>query len=62
MVDEQYFGLIVMSRDPFPEPGGSDVLPDSLVTAIERNYRTVNRFTCRDAGVMLQPIPNHQPQ
>ncbi len=61
MVDEQYFGLIVMSRDPFQtEPGGSDVLPESLVTAIERNYRTVNRFTCRDAGVMLEPIPNDQ--
>ncbi len=27
MVDKQYFGLIVMSRDPFPEPGGSDALP-----------------------------------
>jgi hypothetical protein len=57
LVDEQYFGLIVMSRDPSQgKPHDSDTWPESLVTAIERNYRTVNRFTCRGAGVMLEPI------
>jgi hypothetical protein len=63
LVDEQYFGLIVMSRDPSQsKPHDSDIWPQPLVTAIERNYRTVNRFTCRDAGVMLEPISSSDDQ
>jgi hypothetical protein len=60
LVNERYFGLIVMSYDPSQtKVRGSDAWPESLVNAIDRNYRTVNRFTCRDAGVMLEPVlPN----
>jgi hypothetical protein len=57
LVSERYFGLIVMSYDPSQiRVRGSDKWPESLVSAIDRNYRTVNRFTCRDAGVMLEPV------
>jgi len=60
LVNERYFGLIVTSYDPSQiKERGSDAWPESLVSAIDRNYRTVNRFTCRDARVMLEPIlPN----
>jgi hypothetical protein len=33
----------------------SDVWSDSLLNAITRNYRTVARFDCRYAGVVLEP-------
>jgi hypothetical protein len=57
LVSEHYFGLIVMSSDPSQmKAHGSETWPESLVNAIDRNYRTVNRFTCRDAGVMLEPV------
>jgi hypothetical protein len=73
LVNERYFGLIVMSFDPsriYPtqiDPtqvtaAGSDVWSDSLLNAITRNYRTVARFDCRYAGVVLEPalpIPAH---
>jgi len=56
LLNKRYFGLIVMSHDPFQiDARHSDVWPESLVNAITRNYRTADRFTCRDAGVMLEP-------
>jgi hypothetical protein len=57
LLNKRYFGLIVMSYDPFQfDARKSDMWPASLVDAIARNYRTVDRFTCRDAGVMLEPV------
>ena len=56
LIRERYFGLIIMSRDPPQiEVQGSDMWPRSFVTAVERNYRSVKQFDCRDAGVMLEP-------
>jgi hypothetical protein len=55
LLNERYFGLIVMSYDPRTDTRHSDVWPEPLLTAIARNYRTTNRFTCRYAGVMLEP-------
>jgi hypothetical protein len=57
LLNERYFGLIVMSHDPSQKARDSDIWPESLLDAIARNYRTVDRFTCRDAGVMLEPVP-----
>lgn len=61
LLNERYFGLIVMPHDPSQiKEHGSNFWPESLVSAIDRNYRIVNRFTCRDTGVMLEPIsPDH---
>jgi hypothetical protein len=61
LLNERYFGLIVMPYDPSQiKARGSDFWPEPLVDAIDRNYRAVNRFTCRDASVMLEPVsPDH---
>jgi hypothetical protein len=57
LVNKGYFGLIVMSYDPFQiKVRGSDVWLGSLATDIELNYRVVGRFNCRDARVMLEPL------
>jgi len=57
LVNERYFDLIVMSREPaLVKALGSDVWSESLADAIERNYRTVDRFSCRGAEVMLEPV------
>ena len=57
LVNERYFGLIVMPYDPSPiNVRDSSAWSESLVSSIQRNYRTVNRFTCRDAGVVLEPV------
>jgi hypothetical protein len=60
LVNERYFGLIIMSHDPSQiQTRGSDVWLGPLATDIKRNYRTVSRFNCRDAGVVLEPVlPN----
>ena len=56
LVDQKYFGLILMVDNPSQEGlPGSGIWPESLLAAIKRNYRVVNRFACRDAGVMLEP-------
>jgi hypothetical protein len=52
MINERSFGLIVMTEDP---SRGSAIWPDSLLTAISRNYRAVSRYTCPDARVLLEP-------
>jgi hypothetical protein len=52
---ERYFGLIVMSRDA-SQLVAPEMWPNSLVRAIQGNYRTVRRFRCRGAGVMLEPV------
>jgi hypothetical protein len=57
LLNERYFGLVVMGSVPLQtDAGNSDVWPKSLLNAIARNYRTVDRFNCRDAGVMLEPV------
>jgi hypothetical protein len=57
LLNKRYFGLIVTSYDPFQfDARKPDMWPAPLVDAIARNYRTVDRFTCRDAGVMLEPV------
>jgi hypothetical protein len=60
LVNEQYFDLIVMSRDPAQvKVLGSDAWSESLAGAIGLNYRVVDRFSCRGAEVMLEPtLPN----
>jgi hypothetical protein len=56
LVNARYFGMIVMSYDPAQiKLRGSDVWSNSLARAVERNYRTVNQFACRNAGVVLEP-------
>ncbi len=58
LVNERYFDLIVMSRDPAQVRAmGSDVWPESLAGAIGQNYQVVERFRCRGAEVMLEPAP-----
>jgi hypothetical protein len=57
LVNEKYFDLIVMSNDPLATKlQSTEVWPDSLVDAIGRNYRPVERFSCRNAGVMMEPV------
>jgi len=57
LVNEKYFDLLVMSNDPVATKAQSaDAWPDSLVNAIERNYQPVQRFNCRYAGVMMEPV------
>jgi hypothetical protein len=57
LVNQQYFDLIVMSREPAEVKAlGSDVWSESLAGAIGRSYRTVDRFTCRGSEVMLEPV------
>jgi hypothetical protein len=57
LINEKYFDLIVMGNDPTTaRVRGSDIWPESLVNAISKNYRSVGRFTCRDAGVILEPV------
>jgi hypothetical protein len=57
LVSERYFDLIVMSNDPpATKLQNADVWPGALVDAIDRNYQPVERFNCRYAGVMLEPV------
>jgi len=60
LLNERYFDLIVMSYDPSQmKTHVSDVWLGPMGTAIERNYRSVRQFNCRDARVMLEPAePN----
>lgn len=62
LLNEKYFGLIVMSYDPSQiDPSqikarGSDSWLGSFATVIQRNYQVVNRFDCRDTRVILEPV------
>jgi hypothetical protein len=57
LVNQRYFGLIVMSYDPSQvKTPASDWWLGPLSSALSRNYRTVRRFNCRDAGVVLEPV------
>ncbi len=57
LLNRRYFDLVVMSDDPSQmKAQASDVWPDSLVNAMDHNYRVVDRFECRDARVMLEPV------
>jgi len=57
LVNKGYFDLIVMSYDPSQiKVRGSDIWSESLATDIALKYRVVDRFNCRDARVMLEPL------
>ena len=57
LINEKYFGLIVMADDPSQaKPVDAGGWPEPLLAAIQRNYRIVNRYACRDAAVMLEPV------
>jgi hypothetical protein len=63
LLRQRYFGLIVLENDPSPtKPRGSDLLPDSIVDAIDQNYQTIVTLDCRGAGVMLGPNPSSRAQ
>ncbi|MBI3474125.1 MAG: hypothetical protein HY010_00195 [Acidobacteria bacterium] len=55
-VQGKEFGMILLASDPSAMKG-PDAWAGSLVDAIDKNYRVVNRFVCRDAGVVLEPRP-----
>jgi len=58
LLRNRYFDLIVMTYDPSQaRVGGVDTWLAPLATVIERNYKVVRQFDCRDARIMLQPIP-----
>jgi hypothetical protein len=61
LINKKYFDLIVREDDPTAARlRGSDIWPGALVNAIGQNYGVVARFTCRDAGVILEPLsPQH---
>jgi hypothetical protein len=60
LIHDRYFDLIVMGDDPnLPEWRGSDIWSESQVRAIKLNYRSVDRFECRDASVILEPISSN---
>jgi len=57
LVNQRYFGLIVMSYDPAEiKTDASERWLGTIATTIHRNYRTVARFDCRDARVVLEPV------
>ncbi len=57
LVKLRYFDLIILGTDP-PEMRlhGSDAWSDGFIDLANENYRTVARFNCRGAAVMLEPI------
>ncbi len=58
LLRNRYFDLIVMTYDPSQaRAGGVDAWLAPLAPVIERNYKVVRQFDCRDARIMLQPIP-----
>lgn len=62
LLNEHYFGLVVMPNNPSHPSSSQEVVrdsgawPEQLLGAIARNYRSVGQFNCRDAGVMLEPV------
>ena len=63
LVNQKYFDLIVLSSDPSQmKLRGSVAWSEWFVDAVNQNYRTVARFTCRSAAVMLEPIQPDQGQ
>lgn len=58
LVSQKYFDLIVLGSDPSQmKMRGSELWSDWFIDAADQNYRTVARFGCRGAAVMLEPIP-----
>ncbi|HEX8814940.1 MAG TPA: hypothetical protein VF753_05510, partial [Terriglobales bacterium] len=56
LVNQQYFGLIVLRSDPSDmKRHGSNVWSEWFVDAVMKNYRVTARFDCRDTAVMLEP-------
>jgi hypothetical protein len=59
LVSQKYFDLIVLGTDLSQmKMRGSDVWSDWFIDAVDQNYRTAARFSCRGAAVMLEPIPS----
>lgn len=56
LVNERYFGLIVMAEDPSLSQPAESGWPEVLRADISANYRVTHRYVCRDASVMLEPI------
>ncbi len=57
-VNEQYFDLIITTVDPeHMQPTDPSIWPRSLLDAMARHYRVVQRFSCRDGSLMLEPRP-----
>jgi hypothetical protein len=57
LVNERYFDLMVMSNDPVATKlHSADIWPEPLVDAIGRNYQPAQRFNCRNAAVMMEPV------
>jgi hypothetical protein len=57
LVNDRYFGLIVMPYDPSQITADDpDAWLRPLASKIGANYRAVRQFGCRDASVMLKPI------
>jgi hypothetical protein len=55
-VNEQYFDLIITTVDPeHMLPTESSIWPRPLLDAMARHYRVVQRFSCRDGSLMLEP-------
>ena len=56
-VKQRFFGLIIRETDPSQmKLGSSETWPEPFVEAMQQNYKTVARFSCRGAAVMLKPI------
>lgn len=56
LVNQKYFDLIVLATDPSQmKPRSSEAWSGEFMDAVIQNYRTVARFRCRGAGVMLKP-------
>jgi len=63
LVKQRYFGLIILGTDPSQmKLRGSDAWSEWFSDAVTENYRTVARFSCRGAAVMLEPISPSQDQ
>src|SRR5215831_18407771 len=58
LIGAKYFDMVVLTSDPSSiRQGGTDVWPPSLVEEMQRNYRVSRTFSCRNASVVLEPIP-----
>src|SRR5260370_24569391 len=58
LLRNRYFDLIVMTYNPSQaRAGGVDTWLPPLASVIVQNYKVVRQSDCRDAGIILQPIP-----
>ena len=58
-VKRKLFGLIIVETDLSQmKLARSEIWPEPFVEAMQQNYQTVARFSCRGAAVILEPIPS----